>query len=153
MEYGETPENESRHFAKVALPEITPVLLNLLTKQEDEADEDEWNVSMAAGTCLSLLSNAVQDAIVPAVINFIEGNIKNPDWHFREAAVMAFGSILEGPDPTVLTQLVDQALPLLIGMMNDSNTHVKDTTAWTLGHACQGSSCLRRISSRSLLTA
>ncbi|KAJ2914887.1 hypothetical protein MD484_g5519, partial [Candolleomyces efflorescens] len=135
-EYGEQPEQESRHFAKIALPEIIPVLLTLLTKQEEDADEDEWNVSMAAGTCLSLLAGAVQDNIVSAVIPFIEGNIKSEDWHHREAAVMAFGSILEGPDPSVLTPLVNQALPLLIAMMADSNLQVKDTTAWTLGRIC-----------------
>lgn len=112
------------------------MLLHLLTKQEEDADDDEWNVSMAAGTCLSLLAGAVQDAIVPAVIPFIEAHIKAEDWHHREAAVMTFGSILEGPDPAVLTPLVNQALPLLIGMMTDSNVHVKDTTAWTLGRIC-----------------
>ncbi|RDB23601.1 Importin subunit beta-1 [Hypsizygus marmoreus] len=136
QDYGETPETESKHFAKIALPEIVPVLLLLLTKQEEDADEDEWNVSMAAGTCLSLLAGAVQDAIVPAVIPFIEAHIKAEDWHQREAAVMTFGSILEGPDPAVLTPLVNQALPLLIDMMTDSNLHVKDTTAWTLGRIC-----------------
>ncbi|KAG6812910.1 hypothetical protein H0H92_015462 [Tricholoma furcatifolium] len=136
QDYGETPETESRHFAKIALPEIIPVLLLLLTKQEEDADDDEWNVSMAAGTCLSLLAGAVQDAIVPAVIPFIEAHIKSEDWHQREAAVMAFGSILEGPDPSVLTPLVNQALPLLIDMMHDGNAHVKDTTAWTLGRIC-----------------
>ncbi|EAU87645.1 karyopherin Kap95 [Coprinopsis cinerea okayama7 len=135
-EFGEQPEVESKHFAKIALPEIVPVLLQLLTKQEEDADEDEWNVSMAAGTCLSLLAGAVQDSIVSAVIPFIEAHIKSEDWHFREAAVMTFGSILEGPDPAVLTPLVNQALPLLIDMMNDSNVHVKDTTAWTLGRIC-----------------
>ena len=98
-EWGEQPEIESRHFAKIALPEIVPVLLLLLTKQEEDADEDEWNISMAAGTCLTLLAGAVQDHIVGAVIPFIEGNIKADDWHRREAAVMAFGSILDGPDP------------------------------------------------------
>jgi importin subunit beta-1 len=133
QEYGEQPESESKFFAKVALGEITPVLLQLLTRQDEDADEDEWNVSMAAGTCLGLLAQAVQDAIVPAVIPFIEAHIKNEDWHYREAAVMTFGSILDGPDPGVLTPLAEQALPLLINMMNDSNTHVKDTTAWTLG--------------------
>ena len=130
------PENESKFFAKVALPEIIPVLLVLLTRQDEDADEDEWNVSMSAGTCLALLAGAVQDAIVPAVIPFIEANIKAPDWHLREAAVMTFGSILEGPDPNVLTPLVDQALQLLIEMMADPNVHVKDTTAWTLGRIC-----------------
>lgn len=112
------------------------MLLQLLTQQEEHADEDEWNVSMAAGTCLSLLAGAVQDVIVPAVIPFIEAHIKSDDWHKREAAVMTFGSILEGPDPGVLTPLVNQALPLLIGMMTDENLHVKDTTAWTLGRIC-----------------
>jgi importin subunit beta-1 len=135
-EYGEQPETESKYFAKIALPEIVPVLLLLLTKQVEDADEDEWNVSMAAATCLSLLAAAVQDAIVPTVIPFIEAHIKSEDWHNREAAVMTFGSILEGPDPNVLTPLVNQALPLLIGMMNDTNLHVKDTTAWTLGRIC-----------------
>ncbi|KAJ7691521.1 armadillo-type protein [Mycena olivaceomarginata] len=135
QEYRESPETESKHFAKIALHEIVPVLLLLLTKQEDLADKDEWNVSMAAGTCLSLLAGAVQDAIVPAVIPFIEAHIKSTDWHHREAAVMTFGSILEG-DPIVLTPLTAQALPLLIDMMTDTNTDVKDTVAWPLGRIC-----------------
>ena len=113
-----------------------PVLLLLLTRQEEDADEDEWTLSMSAGTCLNHLAQAVTDAIVPAVIPFIEANIKAQDWHQREAAVMPFGSILDGPDPQVLTPLVTQALPLLIDMMSDANLHVKDTTAWTLGRIC-----------------
>ncbi|KAF8548410.1 ARM repeat-containing protein [Imleria badia] len=135
-DYGEPPEVESKFFAKIALPEVIPVLLSLLTHQEEDADEDEWNISMSGGTCLSFMAQAVADSIVPAVIPFIEAHIKSQDWHQREAAVMTFGSILDGPDPTVLMPLVNQALPLLIGMMNDSNIHVKDTTAWTLGRIC-----------------
>lgn len=91
---------------------------------------------MAAGTCLTLLAQTVADAIVPAVIPFIEANIKSQDWHQREAAVMTFGSILDGPDPTVLTPLVTQALPILIEMTRDENILVKDTVAWTLGRIC-----------------
>lgn len=91
---------------------------------------------MAAATCLGLLAQAVSDNIVAAVVPFIEANIRSQDWHFREAAVMAFGSILEGPDPGVLTPMVHQALPILIDMMTDSNIHVKDTVAWVLGKIC-----------------
>lgn len=91
---------------------------------------------MGAGTCLSLLAQAVADPIVSAIIPFIEANIKAQDWHQREAAVMAFGSILDGPDPNMLTPLVAQAMPILIDMMSDENIHVKDTTAWTLGRIC-----------------
>ena len=49
---------------------------------------------------------------------------------------MAFGSILDGPDPTVLTPLVNQALPILIDMMTDGMVAVKDTVSWTLGRIC-----------------
>ncbi|KAG1897338.1 karyopherin Kap95 [Suillus fuscotomentosus] len=121
---------ESKHFAKVALPEVIPVLLNLLlgTLGADpfpcsNTDEGEWNLAMSTGTCLNYMAQAVADAIVPAVIPFIEAHIKAQDWHQRKAAIMLFGSILEGPDPQVLTPLVNQALPLLIGIMNDENLH------------------------------
>ncbi|CAE6374486.1 unnamed protein product [Rhizoctonia solani] len=137
VEYNDFPERENKKFATTALNDIVPVLLQLLTQQEEDADEDEWNISMAAGTCLALLAQAVDDAIVPVVLPFIETNIKHDDWHMREAAVMVFGSILEGPDPNVLAGLVGQALPVLIGMMSDTNAAVKDTTAWTLGRICE----------------
>ena len=132
-EYSEAPERESSHFARVALPEILPVLLQLLTKQEEDATDDEWNVSMAAGTCLALLAQCVGDGIVSPIIPFVEGNIKSPEWRNREAAVMAFGSILDGPEEKILAPLVAQALPTLIEMMRDPSAHVRDTTAWTLG--------------------
>ncbi|SCV73049.1 BQ2448_6974 [Microbotryum intermedium] len=132
-EYGDQPERGSSHFARIALPEVLPVLLQLLLKQEEDATEDEWNVSMAAGTCLALLAQCVGDGIVPPIIPFVEINIKNADWRKREAAVMAFGSILDGPEEKTLMPLVSQALPMLIEMMHDPSMHVRDTTAWTLG--------------------
>jgi importin subunit beta-1 len=91
--------NETCHnFAYVALVEITPVLLYLMTKKEEDDDEDEWNVSMAAATCLQLLAACTAGQIVGCVMPFVQEHINNPDWKFREAAVMAFGSILDGPE-------------------------------------------------------
>ncbi|KAJ2785647.1 karyopherin Kap95 [Coemansia interrupta] len=136
QELGETYEFTNFHFAKIAMPQVLPTLLYLLTKQDEDADEDEWNVSMAAATCLSLLAQAVGGDIVAPVIPFVEQNIRNPDWHYREAAVMSFGSILEGPDPNVLIPLVSQALPVLIEMIKDQVLQVKDSAAWTLGRVC-----------------
>lgn len=65
---------------------------------------------MAAATCLSLFAQCVGNAIITSVVPFIEANIQNEDWRHREAAVMAFGSILEGPDPAVLSPLVEQVI-------------------------------------------
>lgn len=92
---------------------------------------------MASGTCLALLAQCVEDSIVAPVIPFVETNIRSNEWRYREAAVMAFGSILEGPDHKMLSTLVNQALPVLIEMMRDPSPQVKDTTAWTLGRVSE----------------
>ncbi|KAK4686304.1 importin subunit beta-1, partial [Tremellales sp. Uapishka_1] len=133
VQYGEAPEYESRQFAKMALGEILPVLLELLSQQQEDDDEDDWTRSMAAAACLELLARDVGDDIVQPVVPFVEGGIRRPEWQHREAAVMAFGSILDGPDPSTLSPLVTQALGTLINMMqNDPSIHVRDTVAWTL---------------------
>ncbi|KAI9104858.1 karyopherin Kap95 [Phlyctochytrium arcticum] len=125
------------HFAKKATPELVDALWWLMTKKEEEDDEDEWNVSMAAATCLSLLANASRDTIVEPVLQFVQTHIQSSDWRYKDASIMAFGSIMDGPNPELLEPLVVQALPLLIGMMKDPVLQIKDTTAWTLGRICE----------------
>nr|GEV83021.1 importin subunit beta-1 [Tanacetum cinerariifolium] len=124
------------YFIKQALPALVPMLLETLLKQEEDQDQDEgaWNIAMAGGTCLGLVARTVGDDIVPLVMPFIEENIQKPDWRQREGATYAFGSILEGPSPNKLVPLVNVALNfMLTALTTDPNSHVKDTTAWTLG--------------------
>ncbi|KAL5974971.1 Importin subunit beta-1 [Asimina triloba] len=122
------------HFIEKALTSLAPMLLETLLKQEEDQDQDDsiWNLSMAGGTCLGLVAKTVGDAIVPLVMPFVEANILKTDWRSREAATFAFGSILEGPSVDVLSPLVNSGLEFLLNAMNDKNSHVKDTTAWTL---------------------
>lgn len=75
----------------------------------------------------------VTDEIVPLALPFIEVNIKDADWRSRDAAVMCFGSIMDGPRTESLAPLVEQALPTIIEMLRDPSVAVKDTAAWTLG--------------------
>lgn len=133
IDVGEQPDRECFQFARVALPEVLPVLLQLLCKQDEDAEEDEWNVSMAAGNCLQLFAQCVEGIIVQPVLGFIEQSLGSENWKEREAGVMAFGSILEGPEVEMLKPLVAQALGILINMMNDPVLQVKETAAWTLG--------------------
>lgn len=123
------------HFVEKALPLLVPLLLETLLKQEEDQDQDDgiWNLSMAGGTCLGLVARTVGDAIVPLVMPFVENNITKPEWRNREAATFAFGSILEGPSIEKLSPLVHAGLGFLLNAMKDQNSHVKDTTAWTLG--------------------
>ena len=48
------------------------------------------------------MANSTDDAIIPHVIPFVKEHLDNLDWRFRDAAVMALGSIMEGPDPDQL---------------------------------------------------
>ena len=129
------------NFARVAVSEVVPVLLTLLAKQDEDATDDEYNVSRAAYQCLSLYANAVGNVIIPPVISFIEANLRHEDWHNRDAAVSAFGGIMEGPEEKVLVPMVKQALPPLIEMMtHDASLHVKDSTAYALGRITENCS-------------
>ncbi|KAI7016879.1 ARM repeat-containing protein, partial [Hortaea werneckii] len=125
------------NFARVATQEVVPVLLELLAKQDEDATDDEYNVSRAAYQCLSLWAQTVGSNIVPSVLAFVEKNLRTEDWHYRDAAVSAFGAIMEGPDEKVLDPLIKQALPVLIQMMDDANVQVKDSAAYALGRICE----------------
>lgn len=54
----------------------------------------------------------------PKVMPFVTNNIAKTggveDWRWREAATFAFGSIMEGPSPAQLVQMVQQAMPFLL---------------------------------------
>ncbi|KAA8517738.1 hypothetical protein F0562_015203 [Nyssa sinensis] len=132
-ESGDSSPPHSR-FIEKALPSLVPMLLETLLKQEEDQDQDDgiWNLSMAGGTCLGLVARTVGDAIVPHVMPFVEANIMQTDWRSHEAATYAFGSILEGPSIEKLSPMVHSGLDFLLTAMNDENSHVKDTTAWTL---------------------
>ncbi|OVA02769.1 Importin-beta [Macleaya cordata] len=139
QEYGgaESGDSAPAHscFIEKALSSLVPMLLETLLKQEEDQDQDDgvWNLSMAGGTCLGLVAKTVGDSIVPLVMPFVQENIVNTtDWRRREAATYAFGSILDGPSVEKLTPLVNAGLGFLLGAMKDENSHVKDTTAWSL---------------------
>lgn len=134
------------YLARASLPRLLPILLWLLTLQTDEYGDgsgsgDDWTPSMAAATCLRLLAGTVRDQIMSEglVLSFVQSNIQDPvNWRKREAAAMAFGSVLEGPDPKQMLFLARTALPHLIGLLNDQSVAVRDTAAWCLGEICRG---------------
>ncbi len=125
------------NFARIATTEVVPVLLELLAKQDEDAADDEYNISRAAYQCLQLWAQTVAGIVVGPVLQFVEKNLRSEDWHYRDAAVSAFGAIVEGPDEKILEPIVRQALPILIGMMTDPVVQVKDSAAYALGRICE----------------
>ncbi|OBT57265.1 hypothetical protein VE04_01902 [Pseudogymnoascus sp. 24MN13] len=128
------------NFSRVATNEVVPVLLTLLTKQDEDAADEEYNISRAAYQCLQLYAQSVGGLVIPPVLSFVEANLRQEDWHHRDAAVSAFGAIMEGPDEKVLDPIVKQALPVLIDMMADKVLQVQDSAAYALGRICEACS-------------
>ncbi|KAJ3220339.1 karyopherin beta [Dinochytrium kinnereticum] len=128
----------SQDFARSVCKQLVDVLVYLLTKKDENDDEDEYNVPMSAATCLSYLAGAVSNDILSLIVPWITKHLMEDDWHYREAAVMAFGSILDGITPDALRALVQMVFQSLIKIMKeDSNEMVKDTTSWALGRVCE----------------
>lgn len=134
-EAGTTPDRESKQFVVHALPFMYQPIFDSLKKQEDDPLEDSsWNTATAAGACIELLAQAAPDTILELVRPFIETNIQDQaNWRSREAAILAFGSVLEGPPIENVKALVREAVGILVEtLVRDPSLAVKDTTAWTL---------------------
>jgi len=129
----DAPSRKCQHFIKGALQYVIQLLTACLTLQDLDVDQDECTIPVAATVCLTLIAQCVKDDIIPHVVPFIERHIGAEDWKFREAALLAFGAILEGPN-ALLQPLLVHALPTLIRHLKDPVTPVKDTTAWALGN-------------------
>lgn len=131
-------------YARKSIPHILPKILQLLPAASDEAleecDEDEWNPSMAAATCLSLWAECCGNELLKdgKIYAFINQNIESPTTRFRDAAIMAIGCVLEGPSDDTLSQLLNAALPMLKQcVVNEkASPAIRDSAAWALGRVC-----------------
>ncbi|KAK5080651.1 karyopherin Kap95 [Exophiala xenobiotica] len=124
------------NFARVAAREVIPHVLDLMSKVEEDDADDEYNVARAAYQCLQLYAQTIGSELVPMVLQFVEANLRAEDWRKRDAAVASFGAIMDGPETKVLDPLVKQALPVLIGMMQDPSLQVRDSAAYALSRIC-----------------
>ncbi len=111
---------QNQQFVRGSVRFFTPVLLETLLKQDEDPESEDWNAQKAAATCLRLVASLVRDEIVQWVMPFVMENINNrQSWRPREAAVLAFGCILDGPSSEALTNIINQAMTVLLKHMGD----------------------------------
>lgn len=129
------------NIVATVFPHFAAHLLRLLpvdesTGKDDLADNEDWTLAMAAATCLKSIALCIGDDVVDHVMPFINTNIGGTDWRLREAAVMAFGSIMEGTEEKIVATL-ELAMQVLLRLMcTDESLMVRDTAAWSMGVAC-----------------
>lgn len=127
-----------RDYIRTAYPGLLTLLLESL-KRESENDENDWNISVAAACCLSLVAQIIKDAIADSVLSFIGININSPKWKARDAALLSFVSILKGPQKATVINIIGQAMDTLLYLLKDPNSHVRETAAWTFAKITENS--------------
>lgn len=134
--HGLQPDVKCMQYVVSATTHLVPILVSTLTKQDEDADEDEFTVHMAGQLCLTNIAQTVEDHIVPVLMPFIQQNIQNPDWRLRDAAVMALISELEGPSPAAIGPIVTSSLSVLLPLLEDPQDIVRDSAAHCISRIC-----------------
>jgi len=129
------PERPLHNFVKGAAPHVVPWMLQAMCLQDEDDDDESWNMAKGAANCLARISQTIEDDVVGLVMPFVQENMQNmQDWRRREAATLAFGSVLDGPDPKTLAPYIDAAIKVLLHQIaTDQQILVKDTASWTIG--------------------
>eukprot|EP00808_Paulinella_micropora_P006472 g8429.t1 len=122
-----------------ALKDLMPLCLECLTRQPTDLDENESAPIPAkrAALFVKLAAKCTKSAVLPHVMPFVNKNVQNPDWRYKEAATLAFGCILEGPEEEKLQKYAGEALGLVLRQFQDQNPVVRDTAAWVVSQICE----------------
>jgi len=136
-EEGSTPVEALLNYTANAMPRLVPVLLEALTKQDEDADDDSWNITSAAGLCLTVISEVVGKPIFTLVIPVVTSSIEHANWRYRDAAMTAFGCILAAPDVSEIRDTVVSSVQVLLKLLRDPQPHVRDSAAWCFSQICE----------------
>lgn len=71
------------------------------------------------------------------VIKFVAQNIQSPNWKHRYSALLALGSITEGPDKMNFNNVIMPGLPNLINLFQDSHAKVREAIGWVFSRICE----------------
>lgn len=126
-----------KRYVENAMPQLVPLLLDTLSRQEEDLDEDTWNLRSAGAVCIESISQTVEGAIVPVVIPFVQQHISSENWRLRDAAIIAFTCILDGPSTTEIGPYANQSIPVLLNAFSDANPTVRDSATHCIGIICK----------------
>eukprot|EP00760_Papus_ankaliazontas_P022241 PhM_4_TR18823/c0_g1_i1/m.48373/K14293/KPNB1, IPO1; importin subunit beta-1 len=128
------PEDfEFKRYAQGAATSVVPVTLKALLQQEESQTDEDWNVSTSAGVCLRRFASVLRNDIGGYVMPFINDNVSSSNWRNREAGVMAFAAIIEGPDTATIGSVIQGALPTLLSYVGpEQHPLVRDTSVWAI---------------------
>lgn len=123
-----------RNYCNAIYRELLEVIFQHLLTVANSSNEDGWNLSKAASCLLSILSQCCEYQLIQEVIIFIGNNIGHNTSFNREAAILAFGAILDTRHKENMGTLVINSIETLINFLIDQTTpnSLKETTSWVI---------------------
>ena len=129
----EAAGTEVQHYAAKAAPHILPVCLQALLRQEGEQTDEDWNTCTAGGICLRGFAQVLKNVILPYVMPFITGHVEDTRWRYRDAALTAFGGIMDGPETRAVKDIITQAMPHLMHLaVTDPHNTARESSVWSI---------------------
>ena len=149
-EYEAENDNDERtcqKFVKGAARYLVPVLLQTMAMQEDDQDPDSFNKSTEAAWCLASIATVIENEIIEFVVPWVKEYIQSTDWHLKEAAVMAYGCIMDGlTDQAQMETHAPAVLDFCLAYIkDDTNDLVKNSSAWTITKVCESGDAFATI--------
>lgn len=126
-----------QQYTKSALPNLVPLLLETLSQQDEHIEEDEIDLHSTGALCLQTISQTVEDMIIAPVMPYVNQNISSDNWRLRDAAIVAFSCILDGPDTQAVSQFVSQSIPVLMQSFDDPHETVRQSAIFCLSTICK----------------
>jgi len=126
-----------KRYVESAMPTLVPLLLETLSKQDETMDEDNFDLRAMGAVCLEAISMSVHEKIIQVVIPFVQQHIASDNWHLRDAAIVAFSCILDGPSTASIGQFVQQSIPVLMNAFTYQNDIVRDSATHCIANICK----------------
>lgn len=103
---------------------------------EEDEDDDEWGHSLSALCCLQKFALLLKEEITETVVKFVVANISTQNWKNKYAALMALGSITEGPPKLQFSEVIVATAPILLDLFKDQSVKVREANSWVLARIC-----------------
>ncbi|EAN77715.1 importin beta-1 subunit, putative [Trypanosoma equiperdum] len=137
LDMKESADPRCLFYAQKGASMLVNICLQTIVRQEEGQEEGDWNIAIAGGKLLQSLAMCIQDPVVDLVMPFVYSNIEGATWREKEAAVLAFGCILNGPNADKIQDTVAQAVPGLLQYIRHDHPLVADTAGWVLATVCE----------------
>lgn len=141
-EDGDLDSSDDSHSTLLSLS--TSIYLQCLTLQSQSEPDDQYGIAEAAAVGLKLLVDKYEERceeLYSLVIPFIQSNATHDDWRKRDAAIMAFGTIVGLPESESQRdlQLIQAMIPILLNSSHPNHTPalVRSSSVWAIGRLFQ----------------